>query len=261
MPYSIVQFPDGYRVMTDDTGEFHSIKALPLARAEKQYTALNIALAREHGHDIPARGGAMTYRQKFLAHYSVPDKSYSIPEIAHITHIPEPILQEVYNRGVGAYKTNPTSVRLQTSFVKNVDAPMKYKLSKEQWGMARVFSFVMGNPKHDNDLRRNRGGAVDLYMKAVLQKAKQEGYDDPIDYADDGVHKLQITTPDGRVVRFGRKGYGDFIIWTAKEKSGEVPKGYAEQKRRVFHASHSKIKGNWKADPYSPNNLALRILW
>lgn len=255
MPYSIVEFPDGYRVMTDETGQFHSNDALPLARAKKQLTALNIALGRE------VKGGAKTYRQKFLAHYSVPEKPYSIAEISDITHIPEDILQEVYNRGVGAHKTSPKSVRLQTSFVKNVDAPMSAKLSKEQWGMARVYSFVMGNPKHDNDLRRNTGGAVDLYMKEVLRKARANGYNDPIDYADNDIHKLQITAPDGRIVRFGRKGYGDHIIWSMKEKSGEVPKGFADEKRRLYRARATKIKGNWKDDKYSPNNLAIHILW
>jgi hypothetical protein len=54
------------------------------------------------------------------------------------------MLQSVYNRGVGAYKTNPSSVR------PNVSSP-------EQWAMARVNSFlkiVAGSksPKHDKDL-------------------------------------------------------------------------------------------------------------
>jgi hypothetical protein len=44
-------------------------------------------------------------------------------------------------------------VRLKGSFEKGVDAPMSMKLSKEQWAMARVYSFLDGNPKHDNDLR------------------------------------------------------------------------------------------------------------
>jgi hypothetical protein len=30
------------------------------------------------------------------------------------------------------------------------------KLSKEQWAMARVYSFLDGNPKHDNDLRAKK---------------------------------------------------------------------------------------------------------
>jgi hypothetical protein len=106
-------------------------------------TALNLALARERGHDVPpppttAKGGAKTYREKFLDRYELPDRSYSLEEVSKITSVPMDILQEVYNRGIGAYKTNPQSVRLKGSFVKNVAAPMSKKLSKEQWAMARV---------------------------------------------------------------------------------------------------------------------------
>jgi hypothetical protein len=63
------------------------------------------------------------------------------------------ILQQVYNRGIGAYKTQPSSVRMKGSFKKGVNAPMALKLSPQQWAYARVYSFLDGNPKHDNDLR------------------------------------------------------------------------------------------------------------
>ena len=102
--------------------------------------------------------GKGTYREEFFKKYKVPEKSYSIKELSEISKVPIDILQQVYNRGVGAYKTQPKSVRLKNSFVKNVDAPMSAKLSKEQWAYARLYSFLMGNPKHDNDLRRNKSG-------------------------------------------------------------------------------------------------------
>jgi hypothetical protein len=44
--------------------------------------------------------------------------------------MPKAALQEVYNKGVGAYKTNPASVRPSVK-------------SAEQWAMGRVYSFVM----------------------------------------------------------------------------------------------------------------------
>jgi hypothetical protein len=37
---------------------------------------------------------------------------------------------------------------------------MSAKLSKEQWAMARVYSYLDNNPKHDNDLRRLKGGGA-----------------------------------------------------------------------------------------------------
>jgi hypothetical protein len=94
-----------------------------------------------------------TRRENFLTKKNLPDKSYSLKELAKIAGTPIQTLQLVYNRGIGAYKTNPESVRLKGSFEKGVDAPMSMKLSKEQWAMARVYSFLDGNPKHDNDLR------------------------------------------------------------------------------------------------------------
>jgi hypothetical protein len=42
---------------------------------------------------------------------------------------------------------------MKGTFEKFVHAPMSQKLSKEQWAMARVYSFLDHNPKHDNDLR------------------------------------------------------------------------------------------------------------
>ena len=95
----------------------------------------------------------MTHRESFLAKKNLPDKSYSLKELGKIAGIPTHTLQLVYNRGIGAYKTNPESVRMKDTFKKGVDAPMSMKLSKEQWAMARVYSFLDGNPKHDDDLR------------------------------------------------------------------------------------------------------------
>ena len=91
--------------------------------------------------------------------------------------------------------------------------------------------------------------------------AKEFGYNsNDLEFSDDGVHKLQIKSPYG-IVKFGASDYNDFIIYTFLETINEVPEGTALKKRKRFHNSHSKIKGKWKNDDYSPNNLALRILW
>lgn len=93
------------------------------------------------------------------------------------------------------------------------------------------------------------------YLKKARAAAKRHGYKEPVEFADDGIHKLMMRSPDGRIHKFGRVGYGDFIIYSHTDTA------LAESKQRRFHASHTKIKGDWAADPYSPNNLALRILW
>jgi hypothetical protein len=103
---------------------------------------------------------SQTHRESVLAKYKLEDRGYSLSELSNITSIPRRILQQVYNRGIGAYKNNPQSVRLKNSYIKNVNAPMSQKLSKEQWAMARVYSFIDDNPKHDNDLRLSKNTSI-----------------------------------------------------------------------------------------------------
>jgi len=85
------------------------------------------------------------------------DAPNSKTDISKKTKIPKKILDEVYDRGIGAHKENPASVRLKGSFKKDPKAPLSKKLPAEQWGMARVYSFVNkveGKRKlnHDRDL-------------------------------------------------------------------------------------------------------------
>jgi hypothetical protein len=95
-----------------------------------------------------------THRLRFFRKHHLPVRGYSLGELSKVSKVSRPILQQVYDRGIGAYKTNPTSVRMKGTFRKGVKAPYSKKLSKEQWAMARVYSFLDGNPKHDTDLRR-----------------------------------------------------------------------------------------------------------
>jgi hypothetical protein len=215
--------------------------------------------------------GSGTHREDWLKRNGLePGKRYSIAQLSKKSGVPKEILQEVYNRGIGAYRTSGKSVRLKNSFVKNVDAPMSKKLSKEQWAWARLYSFLDGNPKHDNDLRANKekiggGEAYETsaaYLKEAKRRAKAHGYDPTkLEFAKDGTHKLQLTTPEGKTVKFGRAGYGDHLIWRHREMLGQAPEGTAEKKRQTFHKSHLAMKGKWKDDKYSPNWLAIRVLW
>jgi len=67
----------------------------------------------------------------FKKKHGIPkDQGLSLTEIAKLSKMPKPALQEVFNKGVGAYKTNPSSVRPQVK-------------SAEQWAYGRVYSFVM----------------------------------------------------------------------------------------------------------------------
>ena len=77
----------------------------------------------------------LTYKQKFNRKYKQPlDKSNSLSDISRLTGFKRSGLQTIYNKGVGAFKTNPGAVR-----------PMVK--SKEQWAMARVYAAINPSSK------------------------------------------------------------------------------------------------------------------
>ena len=61
--------------------------------------------------------------------------------------------------------------------------------------------------------------------------------------------KYMVLAPSGKLVHFGQMGYEDFTKHNDKERRASY------LKRAV------KIKGDWKTNKYSPNNLAMNILW
>jgi hypothetical protein len=99
------------------------------------------------------------------------------------------------------------------------------------------------------------------YLKEAQKRARSAGYSHLPQFASNTIHKLEVVNPSGKIVRFGRRNYGDNIVYTFLEATGKVPKGTAEAKRKSYLARATKIKGDWKADDYSPNSLAVRILW
>jgi hypothetical protein len=100
------------------------------------------------------------------------------------------------------------------------------------------------------------------YLGEARRRAAEAGYD-PADliYSDNDENKLMMKDEEGRPTHFGRVGYGDYLLWQVMEARGKARRGQAEMKRRVFHASHSKIRGDWRRDPFSANNLALLVIW
>lgn len=80
-----------------------------------------------------------TYKNKFNKRYGFPrDASHSLTEISKLTGFKLSGLQTIFNKGVGAFKTNPASVRPSVT-------------SPEQWAMARVYSAVMGGKAAEVD--------------------------------------------------------------------------------------------------------------
>ena len=94
-----------------------------------------------------------TNKEKFNKKYGFkPDTSHSKARISKLTGVSKGILDKVYYRGVGAHKTNRSSVRN----VKGVKGGKGKKMSAQQWGYARIYSFVMKQSgtwgKADKDL-------------------------------------------------------------------------------------------------------------
>ena len=99
----------------------------------------------------------VTNKQKFNKKYKQPLKTANgKDDISRLTKIPMKILDEVYDRGVGARKSNPSSVRSATTGKKVGGRSLEGKMSAEQWAMGRVYAFVMKSPgtwgKADKDL-------------------------------------------------------------------------------------------------------------
>jgi hypothetical protein len=73
-----------------------------------------------------------TYKQKFNRKYGF-DKNepHSIADVSKITGYKKSGLDTIFRKGVGAFKTNPESVRPSVK-------------SPEAWAMARIYSSIMG---------------------------------------------------------------------------------------------------------------------
>ena len=61
--------------------------------------------------------------------------------------------------------------------------------------------------------------------------------------------KYMVTTPDGKIVHFGQMGYEDYT----KHKN--------KTRRKNYLTRSGRIKGDWKKNKYSPNNLSRKLLW
>ena len=73
-------------------------------------------------------------------------------------------LKKVYDRGMGAYKTNPGSVRPNAT-------------SPQQWAMARVNSFLKGGHKQDDDLKESDYPTVTFLKKKNKKEPEYKNSD------------------------------------------------------------------------------------
>lgn len=97
-----------------------------------------------------------------------------------------------------------------------------------------------------------------IFLQMAKEVALSEGYDPTLLKLapKDDTHKLDY---DG--VKFGRKGYGDYIYYCYNVYLGNIEQEYASKKRENYLKRATHIKGNWKQSTTSPNSLAINILW
>ena len=82
-------------------------------------------------------------------------KDRKLSTLAKYFKIKKSLIQDVFNRGVGAYNTNPSSVRKSVS-------------SAEQWAMARVYKFILNviKKRENKPYPTGRGHDSDVVEKA-----------------------------------------------------------------------------------------------
>ena len=83
----------------------------------------------------------------------IPDRK--IPTLAKYFKIKKSLIQEAFNRGIGAYKTNPSSVRPSVK-------------SAEEWALPRTYKFILNveNKRQNKPYPTGRGHDADLVERA-----------------------------------------------------------------------------------------------
>ena len=120
-----------------------------------------------------------------------------------------------------------------------------------------------GRPVRDTfgEELRKIGMTKEEYLREAKTAARIKQYNpDMLTLANNGKNKLKYDSPEG-VRYFGRVPYKDHIMWRHLERAGKVRKGFAEQKRRVFHEFHGAISKLYDLGKNTPNELRINILW
>jgi type I restriction-modification system DNA methylase subunit len=141
------------------------------------YTLLKKAGLQNGG--IFKDGGYVSYKDKYNKKYDYDkDTPHTLEQISKDSGVSMKGLQQIYNKGIGAYKTNPQSVRPNVK-------------SKEQWAMARVYSAVMGGKASNvdsNELKMYNGGSLVRDSKNGNSPSRDlNNYNDVLDLQADGM--------------------------------------------------------------------------
>ena len=159
-----------------------------------------------------------TWKEKFNKKYNHPKgTSHSLSDVSKETGVSKKGIQQIYNKGIGAYKTNPQSVRPNVT-------------SKEQWAMARVYSSVMGGKASKVDakeLKMEMGGHTDKseITKVILTDFDKKRYFGQYKKVFDAFNKGSLGFSDG-AYELDSSGQidsdGNYILHVSEVLSGDV---------------------------------------
>lgn len=170
-----------------------------------------------------------TYKQKYNRKYGYPPgTSHSLDDIAKKTGHRRQGLQEIFEKGVGAYKTNPSSVRPQVK-------------SADQWAYARVYAAIDPTSKaHKYD----RAHLYPLYQPFKSSKQYKK-YD------------VVVKTPSGgrRIISYGDNRYEHFKDRTKAKAWAHLDHNDPERKKR-YYQRHART-----TDKNTARYWANKTLW
>lgn len=87
------------------------------------------------------------------------------------------------------------------------------------------------------------------YMKEIAKAANYNPSE--LSLANDGVHKLKLGN-----IKFGNIDYPDFILFIMNGQYEE-----AKKRRKNYLTRTANMRGEWKNNKFSKNNLSRRIIW
>lgn len=226
-----------------------------LNKVDKGWAYMKDLIEQEIAKKYPekkAKGGVVTYKQKFNKKYGYgKDDSHTLSEVAKETGKSKKGLQQIYNKGIGAYKTNPESVRPNVK-------------SKEQWAMARVYSAVMGGKASrvdKNELAMAKGGITLPPEGTLVSKDKKS----KLDYKKIG-NNYEFSVYDGEpnpVENYSRvqfkKRNGNKVIMTYDQFINYIyAEGFVDDRAKggeLANDSSLKVQFFTLNDPDDPNAI------
>lgn len=105
-------------------------------------------------------------------------------------------------------------------------------------------------------IANSKKSKVPKFVISDYHRRKAQRLKVSINYSENPNKKLDVFKDGKKVASIGAAGYWDFISYLKAEQQGKFPRGYAEERRRLY-----KIRHKDENKPGTPGYYALNILW